>query len=374
MSPKVKRTALKIDTGQRPNANKNYYSPLQTLIQPNDEIEITDKNEDELEQISSKNKVYVPPITVLKCTVDQIHNICKQINCTKYSIKKISIGIKLHCVDINDHKAACSVMHGKFEYFSYADKNDRPYKALLLGLDKMDPSSLKNELIGLGLNCLDVKLVQRKRPNNTVLILYVVFFTKKSITLNELRKNHSVINYVRVKWEYQKKSSHQITQCYNCQMFGHGSNRCAVKSYCSNCAGPHKTAECPDGSTVKCANCNGSHKSNDANCPSRISYLNLRSQYRSHQVRPNRTNISLPPQLDYSNAFPNTLSKSNFHSSARWVNHNGNHTPNVNKDLFSLEEIKSLTFELIKNLRNCKTKADQFELITSLACKFVHNV
>lgn len=235
MSPKAVRKKLKKqDTGQQSYVNANYYSPLQTQLSK-EEDENTDKNDIDCEQIITKNKVYIPPITVLKCSVEQLHNFCKSINCSKYSIKKMSIGIKLFCMDIKDYESACASLKGKFEFFSYADKNVKPYKVLLFGLDEMDPSSLKTDIIGLGLQCLDVKRVKRTRPNNSVVIFYVIYFTKKSVSLNELRKSYSVINYVKVKWEYQRRNSNQITQCYNCQMFGHGSSQCAVKSYCSIC-------------------------------------------------------------------------------------------------------------------------------------------
>ena len=42
-----------------------------------------------------------------------------------------------------------------------------------------------------------------------------------------------------------------------------------------------------------------------------------------------------------------------------------------NAELFSISELQTLTFELIANLKNCKTRLDQFEVITNLACKFL---
>ena len=51
------------------------------------------------------------------------------------------------------------------------------------------------------------------------------------------------------------------------------------------------------------------------------------------------------------------------------VNSWGNtQTDSQNNNLFSFEELKNLTVELISNLSKCKSRADQFEVITSLAC------
>ena len=42
-----------------------------------------------------------------------------------------------------------------------------------------------------------------------------------------------------------------------------------------------------------------------------------------------------------------------------------------NNVLFTIEELKSITIELIKNLKCCKSKEDQFNVITTLAFKFL---
>lgn len=159
-------------------------------------------------------------------------------------------------------------------------------------------------------------------------------------------------------------------------MFGHGSSRCKVKTFCSNCAGQHKTSDCQE-STPKCANCNGPHKSTYDQCPSKIHYLNIRQRAQPPQRRPVRTEVLLTK--NYSNSFPNTLRQSVSTTTTNWqaqrdlINNRSSNNANNNcsNDLFSIEELKNLTFELITNLRNCKNKADQFEVITNLACKFL---
>ena len=127
------------------------------------------------------------------------------------------------------------------EFFTYASKGEKPYKAVLLGLDKSDPNIIKNKLISLGLKCSDVKIVTKTREDRNEIVIFIVYFEYKSITLKELRENYSVINYIKVRWEYQKPNKSKVTQCYNCQMFGHGSSKCKVKSFCAHCAGEHKT-------------------------------------------------------------------------------------------------------------------------------------
>ena len=45
---------------------------------------------------------------------------------------------------------------------------------------------------------------------------------------------------------------------------------------------------------------------------------------------------------------------------------------NNNNNLFSFEELKNLTLDLISNLRKCKTREEQFQVVTNLACKFLY--
>ena len=127
-------------------------------------------------------------------------------------------------------------------------KNEKPFKALLLRLEKKDPKLILKMLIGKGLKCLNVKLVTKTFSYNAEYVIYVVYFQRQTITLKELRQNYSVLNFLRVRWEHQRANKSRVTQCYNCQMFAHGTSRCRVKTFCANCAGPHETSD------------NGSHK------------------------------------------------------------------------------------------------------------------
>lgn len=67
------------------------------------------------------------------------------------------------------------------------------------------------------------------------------------------------------------------------------------------------------------------------------------------------------PQQNYNNRF----SYKNINNQNR-----GNTTTNTD-ELFSIEEVQQITLELIARLRNCKNKLDQFEVITSIASKFL---
>jgi len=57
-----------------------------------------------------------------------------------------------------------------------------------------------------------------------------------------------------------------LTQCYNCQRFGHTALKCKdEKPTCKNCAGDHDSRAC-DSDKIKCANCKGTHRASNSSC------------------------------------------------------------------------------------------------------------
>lgn len=371
-------------TGKKPKNNtaatsagsSNYFSPLQTI----------DDDDDEVIAQTNDIKPRIPPITILKCKIEEIHDICKSAKIKDYAIRKMSIGLKFFCYSKHDYDLINSVLNGKYQCFTHPTKEDRPYKALLFGLETQDPAALKKKLINMGLQCIDVKIVHKKSTYATF-VIYVVYFQRKTITMKELRQKYSVIEYVKVKWDFQSSKKNRITQCHNCQMYGHGSSHCKVNTFCANCAGSHKTSECNQ-SVIKCANCNGPHKSTDSDCPSKTHYLNAKQRRLPINRQQNHVNMN---RMNYNNSFPNALQQNTLPPTGAWqnrrmlnINNNSinsnnnsyNNTTNNNNntnsgELFSVQELQSLTLELIINLRNCKSKIDQFEVITNLACKFL---
>lgn len=342
--------------------SQNYFHPLQTIIDEEENNSI----------IENEIKVIVPPITILKCSIDQIHDLCKKSQIKDYSIRKISIGLKLFCTNKEEYDIICEKLNNNFEFFTYGTKDDRPYKAVLLGLENVDPIGLKKHLTQLGLKCLDVKMIRKSTDGQNTQTIYIVYFQRKTITIRELRQKFSTIEYIKVRWEFQRPKINKITQCYNCQMFGHGSSRCKVRTFCVNCAGNHKSNEC-NSLIIKCANCNGNHRALSPDCPNRENFLEIKKRIQERRpLRRNdgntKNNISSLNKKSYNANFPNLLNQTTHSKTPTWTaprNTNDN-------DLFSFEELKDLTMELISKLQNCKSRADQFEVVTSLACKFLY--
>lgn len=80
-----------------------------------------------------------------------------------------------------------------------------------------------------------------------------------------------------------------------------------------------------------------------------------------------QTNVPSVPQNSDESQFP-ALHAGESPENNNWSNLRNNNTNNV---LFSFDDIKNITLELIQKLKACKTKLDQFEVVSSIAHKFL---
>ncbi|KHJ32722.1 putative zinc finger cchc-type protein [Erysiphe necator] len=77
-------------------------------------------------------------------------------------------------------------------------------------------------------------------------------------------------------WKFELKateifrSGFRLTQCFNCQKYGHVAKVCSAAPKCGSCAGEHNTRICPGKQDVRCINCARKHKAWDQICPVRI--------------------------------------------------------------------------------------------------------
>jgi hypothetical protein len=76
-----------------------------------------------------------------------------------------------------------------------------------------------------------------------------------------------------------------ITQCANCQRYGHTKRYCNLKPHCVKCAGYHLTTDCPRkerSPNVKCVLCDGNHSANYRGC---VVYKDLQKKKSLHLVK-----------------------------------------------------------------------------------------
>ena len=408
MSSGSKFPKTKIMNVSAKGSRRNYWSPLQCLPDSDTDNENdVEKMDDSASPSNSNKKVQIPPIKLLQKSCEYVHTTLKSLNILDYSIKKMSIGIKIMCESMNSYNLVLGkLIADNCQYFTHALKSEKAFKVILYGLSEINTTELKNELIKLGLLCKEVKMITKKYEQYTD-TFYIVSLENGSIKLFQLKKSYRSIFHTQINWSYQRKQKNRLTQCRNCQMFGHGESNCHVKTYCSICAGPHKTDECNNTEVYKCANCNEQHKSTDSACAIRKRYLEMReklSNKASHRIQAqpkitnNAVNISmqkLSPSYQSLNDFPimtnrvrerqgQSMKPTTWQRTTPVVNTNpvvdthlaeaylNRPTPSTG-ELFSMDELNTLVMEMITKLSLCKTKLEQFQAIAQLATKFLYS-
>lgn len=137
------------------------------------------------------------------------------------------------------------------------------------------------------------------------------------------------------------RRSNQITQCYNCQQYGHSQRNCHAAP---KCAGPHPSFECskPRCTDAKCCNCTGSHTANYKGCPT----------YQKFQKQ--------SPQLNIKNKI-NPWNSTNPSQSITPVNFNSTHFP----------PLKTSSTSKQKSTATVHSKPELKSEITSTLCDLI---
>jgi hypothetical protein len=147
-------------------------------------------------------------------------------------------------------------------YYIFYPKSDKPIKAVMRHLPVNTPAEgISERLVNLGFDVISVKQMStaRRSPEGTTHITLPMFLvtlprTTKSQDLYKL----STLCHISIKVE-SYKSQNALTQCYNCQKFGHVWPNCKQPPRCLWCGGGHLHRDCQvkgnASSTPGCCNC-----------------------------------------------------------------------------------------------------------------------
>jgi hypothetical protein len=150
-------------------------------------------------------------------------------------------------------------------YFTFFPKSEKPIKAVIRHLPSSTPAQdICDGLTDLGFDIISVKQMsgtrrstsERSVPRNLPLFLITLPRTEKSKEIFHLTATALCHIVIRVE-AYRAQSG--LTQCHNCQQFGHVWANCKQPPRCLWCGGGHLHKECPEkdnaASTPACCNC-----------------------------------------------------------------------------------------------------------------------
>lgn len=345
------------------------------------------------EQPKTSSKEKIPPITLSKNQYNEVCKLMSNLKVKDYSVKFMSIGLRIQLSAMADYKRVCEAfIESNVKFFTHESRENMPLKVVLKGLYSMETTELSTILSEVNVVCEDIKVLKFKRQSFNDQSHYLLYVKKGTTNINELRKIRAV-NNVCVTWEYFRRPSGP-TQCRNCQLYGHGTKHCHLNPKCVKCGGGHATAACKvnveenNKKNLKCANCGGNHSANYSKCEVLAKYLRIR-QNNSNQTAKSASRVKRDAVVTSSSTHkPNFPPLASRHSTAQKVwfsqfkpqncsqnatdDHSYSHRHTDGRDdLFNTQELLGITKELINNLRQCKSKYDQIEVITELALKYL---
>lgn len=128
---------------------------------------------------------------------------------------------------------------------------------------------------------------------------YLVHFERLKVNIHILQHNHKAINNLIVKWERFDRARKRLTQCRNCQRYGHSATNCGEKYRCVKCLNEHLPGQCErkskdDEGSPKCVNCKKEHAANSRECEEFKKYSDKVQRHRQNRLQTANTFVSSP--------------------------------------------------------------------------------
>lgn len=204
--------------------------------------------------------------------------------------------VQISCASTEDKDLLLNKLKSQqIGYYTFTDSLKKPVYYLMKGFYAADCAEVLKLIQESSVPAIKVTDFIRK----TDYVIYIVHFNEP-FNVNQLNHSHRSIDGFLVKWEIMRKSNKKVTQCYNCQRWGHSSINCNLPSRCVKCTESHAKGACerksPDQEgSPKCVNCDGNHSANAKECPAFIQHIN---KLKSHPKKPVRRMAPVPAYLD----------------------------------------------------------------------------
>lgn len=396
----------------------NISTANQFEILQNTEGEVILQRNNQRNTANKTRKERVPPIIISPPTSRKsVEFSLNSIAVSKYQLKHASSGLYLYVESIDDHKKVRETFKASgIPFYSHDLPEDKVAKVVLIGLDKMEPKELTGLIKQAGFDPVDIKVMTPKKARYTDHVNYLVYFKRDSTDLKKLYKT-KVLNHTVIRWEPYRSNRATPTQCRRCQRPGHGTRHCEMPPRCMYCPGEHLSSKCTaikmaydvakakeqatgvtnpapkliDDFKPTCCNCKGNHLASDPGCPEWKRFqeiqagiaqknqrqANKRFNYKQDEF-PQTLNSRSQPQQHIRTTPALTSHQRPTYSQVASTSFIAQQQPNAlndgdcSEDLFSFTEINSLINEMMTSLSKCKSKADQFQVISHLALKYVY--
>jgi hypothetical protein len=242
---------------------KNFFAPLRATDMECEGNKSKDTDtQDEVQQPARKTG-RPPPIVLtsqenLIAMQKKLKGLCKG----TFELRSTRNGARIITKEMADFSAIRTYLENQnLPYFTFFPKSQKPIKAVIRHLPINTPAEdISDGLVEVGFDVITVRQMTTTRglttgqsTVNLPLFLITLPRTPKSQEIFKLTS----LCYIAVKVEAYKAQT-GLTQCYNCQQFGHVWANCKQPPRCLWCGGGHLHKECPEkeNATSKPACCN----------------------------------------------------------------------------------------------------------------------
>ena len=304
-----------------------------------------------------------PPPPVFVRGVDDFPEVCKclveNIGVDNFVCKSSTDRLKIQTSTLEAYRSLIHFLKEKnAEYHTYQLQQDKPIRVVMRNLHPTTPTILvKSELEFLQFEVRSVTNVLHKTNKNPLPLFFIDLEPVPSS--NDIFKLSSLLHTkIKVEEPYKKKT---ISQCVNCQEYGHTRSYCGYPSRCVRCGAYHPSTDCPNppGTPPKCALCQGSHPASYRGCSvykdlqrakkpyTKSNFVPTNTRFNTTNVRDSHsTNDTQPTQPD-----PHSPTYAQATSGRSANNPTPSNTPDLNSTITNfLEDFKSLINPLISLL------------------------
>lgn len=242
----------------------------------------------------------------------------------------------------------------KTEYHTYQLKEDKPLRIVIRNLHlSTKTETIKEELLFRNFNVRQVTNVLHKNSKVPLPLFFIDLEPVEKFKEIFLLQN-LLHTKVKVEEPYKPKV---ISQCTNCQDYGHIQNYCGYPPRCVRCGANHPSAPCPNSREhpPKCALCANNHPANYKGCTiyrqlQQRKYSNKNNYAPVNNSRHKQSNVQVshPLQDSSSNNSSNTKTYAQATSNAPPQNSSDSCTSDISKVMSSfIDEFKALIHPLL---------------------------
>jgi hypothetical protein len=242
----------------------------------------------EISEIPPTQKIQPAKPIFVASAYQVVFNELNNLSLSSKPLLKIKSSRQTHvfCANVADKDAVMKRLKEKqYQHYTYSEPGKKPKMFVLKGFHAASCDEVLQSLNEAKIPASKVTQLFMKEDYQ----VYLVHFEESTLTFDSLTRTRA-IGSVIVTWERFDHSRKRLSQCKNCQRYGHAASNCSMIRRCVKCTETHEPKQCArksrtDEGTPKCVNCNGQHAANHRQCPAYQSYSSMIQQHRRPTTR-----------------------------------------------------------------------------------------